>query len=147
MTIEQIITQWGSWGANPTGSLLFMEQILQQVQPDGLEDFYQQKEYHKNRLEDKQTGVRFLFEEIDNSYVQYGDTPYGQAIFAKLFFRVDEEEGNIKLYEDENCKSEVVLQFNVMLSSETQIAFYAIEADMHFFCEFDADTNKLPRKD
>lgn len=144
LSIKKLISRPGSWKVSPKNSLIFMEHILEAVQPDGLPDFHAKEQEHAQRLFDKLDGVSFAFDKFMNFFQQHYNDRYEQMLtLAHYRYQVNEEDGLILIYPD-LAFDKPVLTMHALVCTETQLGVYIEQEDIHAFCEFSEDISTLP---
>lgn len=132
MTIQEIITRPGVWEANPEATFRYHENLYRQK---GLE------EKEADKIITKTTDAFFMFR--DNMLWHYGETRFGQAVFAKLYFQVDEVAQTIKMYQEATLEGKARLTFQLSSIDEKRLIFFIEEEKMFFVCDYTTDKKKF----
>ena len=130
MNIQETITRAGVWESNAKASFHYREELYQM----GIE------ETEADRIIQKTSDVWFMFR--DNMLWHYGNTRFGQAIFAKFYFQVDEIESTIKMYQEATFEGEPVLTFDVKSLDKKRLIFFLEEEEMYFVCDYTDDKHQ-----
>lgn len=134
MTIQELITRPGVWEANPEASFHYREALYQV----GI------MEEEADKIVAATTGTKFMFR--DTMLWHYGETPFGQVVFAKLYFHVDELDKSIKMYAEASLQGDVVLTFDIQEIDEKRVVFFVEENEIYFVCDYTENKRKFPEE-